>query len=153
MSQPGLYLDRFEQTLKESNEWLKDISLSLQLNEPEESYAALRAVLHALRNCLDLDAALKFGDKLPLLFKGLYYEGWHPEQNVNTVPATKSFEEHVESLMNYGKKKMDARRVIDAVFGVLSGKLRERDIEEIAFLLPGELAGLWKQSVVRRWTL
>ena len=152
MPESGLYLDRFEKSLKESREWLKDIAVSLQLTETDKAYVALRAVLHALREFLHLDAALKFGDKLPVLFKGLYYEGWQPEQNVNTAPARKSFEEYVANLMGHSKE-MDERRVIDAVFGVLSAKLNERDIEEIAFLLPGELAGLWKQAVVRHWTL
>ncbi len=44
------------------------------------AYSALRAVLHALRDRLTAQQATHLGAQLPLLVRGIYYEGWHAAQ-------------------------------------------------------------------------
>lgn len=41
------------------------------------AYNALRAVLHALRDRLPPDVAVHLGAQLPMLVRGIYYEGWY----------------------------------------------------------------------------
>src|SRR5258706_928036 len=45
-----------------------------------QSYAALRAVLHALRDRLTVDEGAQFSAQLPMLVRGLYYAGWDPSR-------------------------------------------------------------------------
>jgi uncharacterized protein (DUF2267 family) len=45
-----------------------------------QSYAALRAVLHALRDRLPVDESVQFAAQLPMLVRGVYYDGWDPSR-------------------------------------------------------------------------
>lgn len=45
-----------------------------------QSFAALRAVLHALRDRLTVYEAADLAAQLPLVVRGLYYEGWIPSK-------------------------------------------------------------------------
>ena len=48
--------------------------------EKREAWKALRAVLHTVRDRLPLDVAVHFGAQLPMLIRGMYYEGWEPSK-------------------------------------------------------------------------
>ena len=45
-----------------------------------QSYAALRAVLHTLRDRLTVEQSAQFAAQLPMLIRGMYYEGWSPSR-------------------------------------------------------------------------
>jgi uncharacterized protein (DUF2267 family) len=45
-----------------------------------QSYAALRSVLHTLRDRLTVDQSAQFAAQLPMLIRGMYYEGWEPSR-------------------------------------------------------------------------
>ena len=71
-------LDIFDKTVQESNLWLKDIMERLSTNDRHHAYSTLRAVLHALRDRIGAESAAHLGAQLPMLLRGLYYEGWDP---------------------------------------------------------------------------
>ena len=74
MSTSGLAV--LDHTVQETNIWLKAVAEQLQLDR-HDAYIALRAVLHALRDRLPPEVAVHLGAQLPMLVRGLYYEGWH----------------------------------------------------------------------------
>jgi uncharacterized protein (DUF2267 family) len=76
MSATGL--DVFDRTLQATNIWLDDIMQELGWSDRHRAYHALRAVLHALRDRLPVDDAAHFAAQLPMLIRGLFYEGWRP---------------------------------------------------------------------------
>jgi uncharacterized protein (DUF2267 family) len=45
-----------------------------------QSYAAVRAVLHALRDRLTVEESAQFAAQLPMLLRGLYYAEWDPSR-------------------------------------------------------------------------
>jgi uncharacterized protein (DUF2267 family) len=71
-------LDTFDKTVQESNLWLKDIMDRLDTADRHHAYSTLRAVLHALRDRIGAESAAHLGAQLPMLLRGLYYEGWDP---------------------------------------------------------------------------
>src|SRR6266568_3524840 len=75
MSATGLEV--FDKTLQTTNIWLDEIMAKLG---PDRRIAwhALGAVLHALRDRLQIGLAVHLGAQLPLLVRGLYYDQWHP---------------------------------------------------------------------------
>ena len=81
MSMTGL--DVFDRTLQKSHEWLDDIRYELDFSERKQAYRALRSTLHGLRDCLTSEDAAHRGAQLPMLIRGLYYEGWNPALRLN----------------------------------------------------------------------
>lgn len=68
----------FDTTLEKTNIWLRDVMAELGSKDRHEAYLALRGVLHALRDRLQVEEAVQLGAQLPVLIRGFYYDGWRP---------------------------------------------------------------------------
>lgn len=68
----------FEHATEKAGIWLKDMMHELGTDDPRLAYHALSAALHALRDRLGVNEAAQLAAQLPLLVRGLFYEGWHP---------------------------------------------------------------------------
>ena len=77
MSATGL--DVFDKTLQTTNIWLDEIMAKLGPDR-QVAWHVLGAVLHALRDRLQIGLAVHLGAQLPLLVRGLYYDQWHPSE-------------------------------------------------------------------------
>ncbi len=82
-------LDVLDTTVQKTHEWLRDIKDELGFDNDHAAYAALRATLHGLRDLLVTDQVARFGAQLPMLVRGIYYEGWNPEL-AGSRPARKT---------------------------------------------------------------
>jgi uncharacterized protein (DUF2267 family) len=69
-------------TVDKTNQVLKDIEQAYgwPRERRNQSYTALRVVLHALRDRLTIDESAHFAAQLPTLVRGIYYEGWDPSR-------------------------------------------------------------------------
>ncbi len=104
MSEQGL--ETIESTTQKTHEWIARIAEALHM-EKRDAYKALRAVLQTIRDRLPLDLVVHFGAQLPMLIRGLYYEGWEPSK----VPIKMSRQEFLDAV----QEKIVAGRVIDPV--------------------------------------
>jgi uncharacterized protein (DUF2267 family) len=104
MSEQGL--ETFETTVQKTHEWIARIAESMHI-EKRDAWKSLRAVLQTLRDHLPVDLAVHFGAQLPMLVRGLYYEGWEPSK----VPIKMSREEFLAVVQS----RIIADRVIDPV--------------------------------------
>ena len=75
MSATGLEV--FDRSLQETNIWLDEIMEDVGPDR-QRAYHVLRAVLHTLRDRLTVEEAAHLSAQLPLLVRGIYYEGWRP---------------------------------------------------------------------------
>ena len=79
----------FDTTLAKTNGILKQVEQAY--NWPRErrnrSYNALRAVLHAVRDRLTVEEAAQLSAQLPMLVRGIYFEGWDPTRVPGAAPA------------------------------------------------------------------
>ncbi|SCL28426.1 Uncharacterized conserved protein, DUF2267 family [Micromonospora rhizosphaerae] len=70
----------FESSLQKTNIMLKDIEQAYgwPKEHRNQSYCALRTVLHLLRDRLPVQESVQFATQLPLLLRGIYFDGWTP---------------------------------------------------------------------------
>lgn len=78
----GTGYDSFDTTVDKTNRLLHDIEREFGWSKTQRnrSYAALRAVLHALRDRLPVDESSQLAAQLPMLVRGIYYDGWDPSR-------------------------------------------------------------------------
>jgi len=140
VSQTGLPV--FDSTLHATNVWLKELMEEMAWDDRQRAYHALREVLHALRDRLPVGEAAALAAQLPLLVRGIYYEGWHP--------AGKPLKRHREAFLGHvaeglwGGPPADPEAVARAAFRVLSRHVSGGEVESVKHALPADLRPLWE---------
>jgi uncharacterized protein (DUF2267 family) len=81
----------YDHAMHRANVRLADVTAALGSQDRHYARRVLRTWLHALRDRLTVDAAAKFGQQLPELLRGTYYDGWEP----NRVPMKYNAAEYV----------------------------------------------------------
>jgi uncharacterized protein (DUF2267 family) len=81
----------YEHAMQRASVWLADVCAALGTHDRHYAHRVLRTWLHTLRDRLTVEAAAKFGQQLPELLRGTYYDGWEPSQ----VPIKYSPAEYV----------------------------------------------------------
>ncbi len=137
-------LDTFDTTLHKTNIWLNDITEALDSGNRHEAYLALRAVMHALRDRLTVEEATDLGAQLPLMIRGIYYEGWNPSGKPVKERRKEAFIAHVADILSGTAISYDAERAIRGVFSVLSSKITEGELEDVRQALPKDIRSLWQ---------
>jgi len=136
-------LDTFDTSLQKSNIWLKEIMEDQGWEDRHRAYLALRSVLHTLRDRLPPDEATDLGAQLPMLIRGLYYEGYKP--------SGKPTKEHKEQFLSHVSKafqndpEIDPERVVRSVLGLLARRVSEGEIKDVRGSLPKDIHDLWPQ--------
>jgi uncharacterized protein (DUF2267 family) len=73
-------LDVIETTVQKTYRWIRELDQELGGVGRQESYQVLRGFLHTLRDRLIVDEAAQLAAQLPMLVRGMYYEGWDPSK-------------------------------------------------------------------------
>jgi uncharacterized protein (DUF2267 family) len=133
-------LDVIDRTVAKTYEWLHDVTRRADLGDLHRSYQVLRAVLHALRDRIEPDVAAHVAAQLPLLVRGIFYEGWDPSKTPVRMSLSEFLErvEHDASLKGTSKAE-DATR---AVIAVCWDELGQGTMDHLISVLPSEFAVL-----------
>jgi uncharacterized protein (DUF2267 family) len=137
-----------EHTIQETNIWLKALAEQFHFQERHHAYSALRAVLHALRDRLTPETAVNFGAQLPMLLRGLYYEGWHLAGKPTKDRSAQQFADHVLEQLP-PQFPVDPVTVTKEVFKLLWEKLDPGESAKVIDHLPLPLRSLWPQIAAR----
>ena len=139
MSTTGLEV--FDQTLQKTNIWLKDIMGQVGPDR-QRAYHALRAVLHTLRDRLTVEEAAHLSAQLPLLIRGIYFEGWHPAHKPTRERAREDFLEQVAERLR-GIEPMNPETVTRVVLEVLERHVDPAEAAHVKHMLPKAIRELW----------
>jgi len=137
-----------DHTVQQTNVWLKKLTEDHHLGDRHHAYNALRAVLHVLRDRLTPEQAVHLGAQLPILVRGVYYEGWRiaakpaDERQVNEFAA-------LVAAQLPPQFPQDAVSVTKAVFDLLWKELDPGETAKIIDTLPLPLRGLWPAAARR----
>jgi uncharacterized protein (DUF2267 family) len=134
--------DRGKRVCRQTNIWLKDIMQELGWEDRHKAYVGLRTTLHALRDRLTPEETTQFGAPLPMLIRGLYYEGWTPTGKPEKVRHKAEF---LAPLRDYCKDDwhVEPEEIARAVLKVLTQHISAGEIADVKHCFPAELRELW----------
>lgn len=136
--------DAIETTVQKTNIWLHDICNDLRIKDERVAYHALRAVLHAIRDRLSVEDAAALGAQLPLLVRGIYYEGWHPHGKPLRLRKADEFLLLVAAnLAQDSEIELEPRRALEAVFGTLQAHADAGAVDKVFRALPPDIQTLF----------
>ncbi len=135
-------LDTFDRTVQETNLWLKAVMERLDTEDRHQAYSSLRAVLHTLRDRIGPESAAHLGAQLPMLLRGLYYEGWDPTGKPTKERHEEDFLARVAlELPRAGESEVE--NGVLAVLDVLSKHVDRGAAVKIAAMFPQDLRKFW----------
>src|ERR1051326_8804991 len=141
-------LDIFDATIERTTDWLRELMRELNWTDFRKSYAALRFVLQGLRDHLPVDQAISFGNQLPTLIRGFYFEDWNLQGK--PLPWT-SRDDLLARICTYfegaEQSRASAETIVRAVFRLLERKATEGEIENLHHVLPPDLRELWPSTL------
>jgi uncharacterized protein (DUF2267 family) len=125
----------------EAEGWINDLAQRLGWHDRAKAYAALIGALHGLRDVLPRDEVVYFGAQLPLLLRGLYYEGWHPGAH----PPAQSLSALTERIHQAVDRDpgVDSEAVARGAFALLAARLSPSEVEDAIAAMPRSLHALW----------
>ena len=134
----------YAQAVHRASVWVADVAAALGTQDRNYARRVLRAWLHTLRDRLTVDATAKFGQQLPELLRGMYYDGWEP----NRVPMRYNAAEYVqrfaaEAMVTPG----DVPQLAAAVTHVLSEHMSPGQVAEALAELPASLRATVQDGV------
>jgi uncharacterized protein (DUF2267 family) len=144
MSATGLEV--FDTTLQKTNLWLNELMGILGWEDKHKAYRAMRAVLHTLRDRLTVDEAAQLGAQLPMLLRGIYYEGWDPTSNPRRIRHVEEFLATVDEQFREDSN-IDPEQITRGVLAVLANRVTQGEIQDVKHALPVEFQDLWPHEV------
>ena len=132
----------FDTTVNETNEWLKALEVRLPGSDRHEAYIALRAVMHALRDRLAPGGAMRLAAQLPLLLRGVFTEGWRPDETPVRTRTAEAFILKVAQALP-PKFPFEAEHTTRAVVEMMWSQMNGGAMEKVREELPHDIGALW----------
>lgn len=130
-----------EQSLYRTYQWIDDVSAGLGTHDEEDGYHALRASLHAIRDRLSPADAAHIAAQLPIVLRGVYYEGWDPGDRPIGALSPDGFAARIGSELPEAAA-IDPYDALRATVEVLQRRIPPGEVTDVLNLLPGEVEAL-----------
>jgi uncharacterized protein (DUF2267 family) len=140
MSTTGL--TAFDNTTNVTNKWLHEIMDRMGWTDRHRAYHALRVVLHELRDRLSVDDVADLGAQLPMLVRGIFYEGWHPSGKPLRERKGGTFLAHIAEAYP-GDPEVKPEEVARAVLHTLAKHVSGGEFRSIVHVVPSEVRNLF----------
>ncbi|MEZ5829650.1 MAG: DUF2267 domain-containing protein [Dongiaceae bacterium] len=135
-------LEVLDTSIQKTNIWLKELMERLETADRHRAYMALKVTLHALRDRLSVEEAAQLGAQLPLIVRGLFYEGWRPTVRSDRASSWENFMKPVY-LAVCQDGSCTPEEVVSAVFDLLSRHVTSGEIDDVIAQLPRDIRSLW----------
>jgi uncharacterized protein (DUF2267 family) len=137
MSTTGLPV--FDTTVQESNLWLKAVMDTC--TRTTGISPTWRCEERCMRDRIGPESAVHLAAQLPMLLRGLYYEGWRMAASQTKERSRTEFLDHVRSEFPPGSA-IDPNMAARSVFAVMRDRLDPGEVHKVIDRLPPELREL-----------
>jgi len=134
----------FERTTHEAHEWINELSDRLEWVSERDVLRMLRSVLVSVRDHLPVNEMAQFSAQLPIMLRGMFFEGWQPK---NTPVAERHAQLFIDRIAAEVGDVTEYRGAEDitAVFKLLNNRISIGEIEDVRANLPQALRDIWPQ--------
>ncbi|MDX1781920.1 MAG: DUF2267 domain-containing protein [Thalassovita sp.] len=128
MSALGLKI--IDESAQQANIWINEVNDATGWDHKQRAYRLLRAVLHALRDHLSVDEAAQLAAQMPIVIRGIFFDGWNPSR---TPVRMRNAGEFIDRLQRDFETDPlgDAEDAIAAVVGVLRQHISGGEMEDV----------------------
>ena len=133
-------------SLQRTHEWLHEIGRELGFDNERAAYAALRATLHAIRDRLPTELVAHLGAELPMLVRGIYYDGWHPSAAKLKAAHAEDFCESMRQELHGHDELQHVETVARTVLGIIGERLEPGQVDHVLAALPEPVRRLWHDA-------
>lgn len=133
-------VEAFETTTQKTLEWLRELEEEMELENRRRSYEILRAYFHALRDRLTVEEVAQLGAQLPMLLRGVYYEGWRPSHKPEKMNAREFLDHVAEEGLLVGMDETE--RAVRAATKVLWSHVSVGEVDDVIGSLPRDIRSL-----------
>ncbi len=140
-------LEVIDHTVQLTHEWVGELRDRLGWTSSRDAMRLMRVVLAELRDRLPLAEVADLAAQMPLLVRGMYYEGWQPSRVSVQDRTADAFEAAVASRL----ARVDGyrgRADIAAVFATLANRMSEGELRQVRRALPRTVRDLWPADTV-----
>jgi uncharacterized protein (DUF2267 family) len=125
---------------QQAQQWVKELARDLRWSEPS-ACRLLRCVLHTLRDWLSEAEMADLSAQLPVLVRGMYFEGWKPSAAVHGRKK-RDFVLSVRNSFGYDED-VDFDVAVNAVFMLLDRHISHGEIVQVRASMKKSLRQLW----------
>ncbi len=135
------HVDTIDRTVQKTYAWLNEIAAALGTEDRHKAYLVLRAYLHALRDRLSVDEAAQLGAQLPVLIRGIYYDGWDPSKTPVKMRHADEFLQRVAKEAHL-LSATEAKAAVRAAADVMRSRVAEDEMQDVLGMLPARVREL-----------
>jgi uncharacterized protein (DUF2267 family) len=136
-------LEMLDHTVQLTHEWIKELDADLGWNNQPRAFRLLRAVFHALRDCLPAAEAADLAAQLPVLLRGVFYEGYRPAKEHKRRWTTDDFLMRLNQHFPNDPVEEGMADAAGIVFRQLAKRISFGEINHVLDTLPTEIRELW----------
>lgn len=129
-----------ERSFQKSKEWLCLMKNRMEIENDQQAYIAVKSVLHAIRDRLNVNEAVQFAEQLPMIMKGFYYESYVPAGK----PEKFGKDEFFERIINYSiGVDIEPEKALWAVVSVIREKTGGCEMDDVQATMPSDMKHLF----------
>lgn len=134
-------ISTFSHGAEQAQHWVNEVAGELDW-DVQRAYRLLRAVLHALRDWLPPEEMSDLAAQLPVLVRGVFFEGWHPLNGLGHDRHKGDFIIAVRREFGF-EDEFDFDRAIGAVFHLIDRHISAGEAEQVRNSMRKALRQLW----------
>ena len=137
-------LTMLQSPMQKTHEWLCDFMDHTGRKDEQKTWQMLRATLHVLRDRLTIEQCAHLSAQLPMIIRGLFFEGWKPSYQPSDIRDRKAFVDAVSKEVG-NIPDIDPNQAIDGTLHVLTTHVTDGELQKIKGMLPPELRSMWPE--------
>lgn len=136
----------FEKHSNEAYKWLDQIALKTGNSDRLDwAFNVLKGVLHTIRNRTTLEEVFHFSAQLPVLIRGIYFEGYKPAGKPDKMNADEFLNNIKKQLSN--SDPVEPEKAFKAVLEVLYMHISGGELDDIRGSMPKDIQKLWDKNI------